>query len=266
MATQQLVIGALSEAERNLRRYIELSIELGIEAENADAYQELGRVLSYRGAWQEAETIHEKGIELARKESNQQIECVIMAYSAHRAFLMRNYSLAIEKGKIAKQLADIPFPGIGLLPRDQIRSAWILGAAYRANNELEKAEENQSKALNQCRQINLVEMEADILLDVARLSYAQNDFKDALAKAAEALSITERSGYVLQGADVNLFLAELAMSGHRSKVEGGLSDKDAAIFHAQEALRLAYCDGPPYYYKVAFEEAERMLKRLNDEG
>jgi hypothetical protein len=25
---------------------------------------------------------------------------------------------------------------------------------------------------------------------------------------------------------------------------------------------VATCDGPPYYYKVAYEEAERMLERL----
>ncbi len=30
----------------------------------------------------------------------------------------------------------------------------------------------------------------------------------------------------------------------------------------ESALKLATCDGPPYYYKVAYEEAERMLKDL----
>jgi hypothetical protein len=30
-------------------------------------------------------------------------------------------------------------------------------------------------------------------------------------------------------------------------------------------LRLARCDGPPYYYKVAYEEAERMLAKMKDE-
>jgi len=127
------------------------------------------------------------------------------------------------------------------------------------NNELTLAEENLSKALNLCRQINMVYHEADILLDLARLRYAQGDFKDAQEKASEALVITERSGYVLQGADVNLFLAELALKGYKS---GGLSDKDVAMLHAKEALKLATCDGPPYYYKVAYEEAERMLEKL----
>jgi len=144
------------------------------------------------------------------------------------------------------------------IPRDYVRAHWLLGAAYRANNELTLAEENLSKALNLCRQINSVESEADILLDLARLRYAQGDFKDAQEKASEALMITERSGYVLQGADVNLFLALYALEQEKDKVK--------AKEYAEKAKELATCDGPPYYYKVAYEEAERMLKRINDEG
>ena len=125
---------------------------------------------------------------------------------------------------------------------------------YRANNELTLAEENLSKALNLCRQINLVDTEANILLDLARLRYEQGDFKDAQEKASEALMITERSGYVLQGADVNLFLAQYALEQEKDKVK--------AKEYAEAALKLATCDGPPYYYKVAYEEAARMLEKL----
>jgi tetratricopeptide (TPR) repeat protein len=149
---------------------------------------------------------------------------------------------------VNEQAKDIP------VPRDYIRVYWLRGAAYRANNELTLAEENLSKALNLCRQINLVEVEADILLEVAKLRYAQGDFKDALEKASEALVITERSGYVLQGADVNLFLAQFALEQEK--------DKAKAKVYAEEAKKLATCDGPPYYYKVAYEEAERMLEKL----
>ena len=81
--------------------------------------------------------------------------------------------------------------------------------------------------------------------------------------------ITERSGYVLQGADVNLFLAELAMEGVMEKVESGKwnpstsSGQRVAREYAQKALKLAHCDdGPPYHYKVAYEEAERLLAKL----
>jgi len=78
--------------------------------------------------------------------------------------------------------------------------------------------------------------------------------EDALRLAEEALLITERSGYVLQGADVHLFLAEI-------EIERG--DEEAALAHAQKARELATCDGPPdHTYKVAYEEAGALLDRL----
>jgi len=55
-----------------------------------------------------------------------------------------------------------------------------------------------------------------------------------------------------------LLLAELALDA---------GDKAAALEHAKEARKLAYCDGPPdYTYKVAYEEAGRMLERMKAEG
>ena len=104
----------------------------------------------------------------------------------------------------------------------------------------------------------MVDHEAVILLDLARLRYDQKKYEEAKSLADEALLITERCGYVLQGADVNLFLAQYALEQEK--------DKAKAKEYAEEALKLATCDGPPYYYKVAYEEAERMLERLNSEG
>ena len=102
----------------------------------------------------------------------------------------------------------------------------------------------------------MVEHEADILLELAKLRYAQEKPEEAKTLAEEALLITERSGYVLQGADVHLFLAQFALEqekDERSRQRSGLAEK---------AKELATCDGPPYYYKVAYEEAERMLEKL----
>ena len=100
----------------------------------------------------------------------------------------------------------------------------------------------------------MIEDEANILLDLARLRYDQKNYKDAKSLADEALSITERCGYVLQGADVNLFLTQYALEQEQ--------DKAKAKEYAETALKLATCDGPPYYYKVAYEEAERFLAQL----
>jgi len=66
--------------------------------------------------------------------------------------------------------------------------------------------------------------------------------------------MTERSGYVLQGADAHLELAKLARAR---------GDKSAGLRHAKEALRLATCDGPPdYTYKVAYDEATRLIEQI----
>ena len=72
------------------------------------------------------------------------------------------------------------------------------------------------------------------------------------------MTITERSGYVLQGADVRLFLAEI-------EIERG--DREQALAHAQAARRLATCDRPPdYTYKVAYDEAGALLAKLGEDG
>jgi hypothetical protein len=77
---------------------------------------------------------------------------------------------------------------------------------------------------------------------------AAGGHEEALRLAEEARLITERSGYALQGADVHLFLAEMALE------------------HTQQVRELATCDGPPdYTYKVAYNEAGALLARLGVE-
>jgi tetratricopeptide (TPR) repeat protein len=264
MATEQLVIGALSKTERNLRHSIDLCREVADEFWKATGHQELGHVLSYRGAWQEAEqelNIALKLFDDPRNDVRAHWMGLTHSYLATRLILVarskQNQSLhqdivkeINEAIKFMEEFSKTNYP----IQREYVRNFWLLGAAYCANNKWTLAEENLSKALNLCRQINMVDHEADILLDVARLRYAQGDFKDAQEKASEALVITERCGYVLKGADVNLFLAQYALEQEK--------DKAKAKQYAEEALKLATCDGPPYYYKVAYEEAERFLENL----
>lgn len=271
MAQVQLAIGALNAATRNLRHSIDLCHKYHEhinEIWEAVGHQELGRVLFYCGVWQGSDQELDAGLELFAKNNNVQSQSVIWSYRALRFLLMAreevgNNQFSVDHVKSATgcaqcalKFADEDARTDAPTPRDYVRAYWLLGAACRANNELALAEENLSKALDLCRQINLVEMEADILLDVTRLRYAQGDFQDALQKASEALVITERSGYVLQGADVNLFLAQYALEQEKDKVKSKQ--------YAETALKLATCDGPPYYYKVAYKEAERFLKNLDD--
>jgi tetratricopeptide (TPR) repeat protein len=274
-ATQQLVIGALKEAERNLRRRIDLSREIEDEFREAVGHQELGHVLSYRGAWQEAETELDAAIAIKVWKENPQgygINCVYRAMQhlqmAREAVVSRQSSevsiqSAIESAKRALELAN-EFPRKKFsLERDYVRTYWLLGAAYRASRDLSQAERYLGEALRRDRAINMVDHEAAILLELAKLRHAQGASDEALRLASEALVITERSGYVLTGADVHLFLAALASKGEKLEVEKGMSNKECALLHAKEALRLATCDGPPdYTYKVAYKEAQAMLKEL----
>ena len=259
----QFFIGSLRAAESNIRRYIQISVELDIEAENADAYRELGRFMTYFAKWDAAESEYKKAENFFNKTKNLQGGGQVWLYRALRALLMvrdplqsipENRRSAIEFAKRALDLAEATAREHFPVPRDFVRAHWILGAAYRLNGQLNVADHHLAEALTRDRTMDLVEIEADILLDIARLRYDQKNYEEAKSLAEEALTITERGSYILQGADVNLFLAQYALEQEQ--------DKAKAKEYAETALKLATCDGPPYYYKVAYEEAVEMLKRL----
>ncbi|MEH2403854.1 TIR domain-containing protein [Nostoc sp.] len=139
---------------------------------------------------------------------------------------------------------------------DYVRVYWLLGAVHRVNGNIEESDRNLTEAITRCRAISLVTLEADILLELARLRLATEKRDEALRLAEEALEITERCDYVLQGADVHLFLAQLALAD---------DDRQKALVHARKARQLATCDGPPdYTYKVAYEEAGVLLEELGE--
>jgi tetratricopeptide (TPR) repeat protein len=294
VAFVQSPIGALRAAEANLRRRIALCQEIEDEFREAIGHQFLGRLLAYRGAWADAEEELAAALALSEKERVVQSQCVVWAYRAQRALLLARWSelqplegsepsggyarVALSAARRALELADEWQRQAGRPnARDYVRAHWLLGAAHHAagsstgsEQALDAAERHLSEALTRCRGINAVDAESDILLDLAWLRHAQSSFdpaqdasfdpardahrEEALRLAEEALLITERSGYVLQGADVHLFLAEI-------EIERG--DEGAALTHAQKARELATCDGPPdYTYKVAYKEAGALLARL----
>jgi tetratricopeptide (TPR) repeat protein len=257
LAASQLEVGALGAAEDGFRRQLAICRERVDVHGEAIACQDLGWLLACRGAWAESEAVHLRGIDLARSGAARQIECVIRAYTARRALLMNDPARAAAEATLARELANVPVPGLGQLPIDVLRADWVLGAAQLALGALETAERRLSATLERNRRIGLVEYEAGILVDLARLRAIGGAHDAAQRLADEALLITERSGYVLQGADTHLVLAELAQAR---------GDVPAAREHAAEALRLATCDGPPdYTYKAAYDEATALLARL-DEG
>jgi tetratricopeptide (TPR) repeat protein len=265
IADTQPNIGILAKAEENFKRAIKLCQEIGNTFEEATDYCRLGRLLALCGEWKTSDsnlllaqtTFDNMGVAKTNYGS------VNMSYRALRLLLMiraghgsltSNLKSSIEFTIRALKLAEETKKMNIEVQRDFIRAYWLLGAAYLLDGQLNIAERHLSSALTLCRAINSVVDESDILLDLARLRYDQENYEEAKSLAEEALHITERCGYVLQGADVNLFLAQYALEQEKDKVK--------AKEYAETALKLATCDGPPYYYKVAYEEAERMLEKL----
>ena len=263
----QIFIGELRAAEANLRRSISLNRDIADEFREAAERDELSRLLAYRGAYAESERELAIALITFEKRANMQGQGITWAYRALRELLWQQRAKipvsvsttsqsAILAARRALELADetarIQFP----YERDFVRAHWLLGAANRFAGHTGEAERHLHEALERCRRINCVDVEADILIDLARLRIATNAPDEAQRLADEALLITERSGYVLQGADAHLELAKLA------RARGNQTE---AFHHATEAHRLATCDGPPdYTYKAAYDEATALLADLKD--
>src|SRR5687767_2966851 len=139
-------------------------------------------MLIFRGEWSDSELKLETAKKLFEKEGNEQSLSLTWLYFAWRFLLLArtipqfkkvNLKSAIAAASRALSLANEWTRKHFSMPSGYIRSYWVLGAALRANGDLAIAEENLSKAISICRQINMVYFEADILLELARLRYDQ---------------------------------------------------------------------------------------------
>ena len=238
LANDQLNLGRLEAAEGGLRRRIELCREIEDESREAIGHQELGRLLAYEGRFSEAERELETSTTYWQKTDDEQGLCIDEVYRALLGLLRGNASAALVAARESRRLGDIESGEL-----DIIRAEWLLGWTHTALGEPATAEPHLNQALTRCRHINLVQFEPSILLALAR---AHQDRETA----QKALAIADRCEYRLDEAEIHNFLARLALD----------SGKPAeARHHAQKAKDYAYCDGPPHYYKPAYEEAERLL-------
>ncbi|MEE8390454.1 MAG: hypothetical protein V3S14_06610, partial [Anaerolineae bacterium] len=249
LTTPQIAIGALAAAEEeNLRRSIAICKGISERRKESHDHIVLGWVLAYQGRFNESEAALSTASDMCVELGDTQGQTVLWAYRALRALLMGDADAALEAACQARELADVE-----RVERDIIRAEWLLGAAYRARGDMAQAEPHLEEALRRCRRINLVEREPDILLELARLRYAQAGGKvrrtwEALAQ--EALEMADRCGYRLKQADCHNFLAQVALAA---------DDLSEARRYAETGRERAWCDGPGHRYEVAFREAERLL-------
>ena len=263
LADSQFKIGDLAAAEQSLQRQMRMYREISEGTWEAWSHKELGCLLAYCGAFIESGMELEKAQvvfdDFVARGGETNLICVVRLHKAMRALLMGDAEAALEAARKARELADVK-----AYERDIVQAEWLLGAAHRELGHLTEAEMHLGEALTRCRRINLVEFEPDILLDMARLRWAQSVgaqhaaplWKESLSLAQEALEIADRCEYRLKQADIHNFLAQVALE---------MGDREEARNHAEIAKERAWCQGPPHCYKPALEEAERILELCGGE-
>lgn len=264
LARQQILIGALAEAVDNLRRRIALCQEIEDRHSEAIGHREYGRLLTYCGDWSISATELDTALELFTAVSYLHGQGTVWTYRGLTTLLKGDGSEAeksVQKGlRFTDEWARTRYP----VEREYVWAHWLLGwaALVQGATHKEAYTESQTRldeALRRCRAINLVELEPSILLAHARLARAQAAQSGSAVQksheyAQQALTIAERSGYVLDLADIHNHFALLALD---------VGDNAAARHHAQTAHGYAFCDGPPYAYQSALDEAERILALLS---
>jgi tetratricopeptide (TPR) repeat protein len=256
IATQQINLGVLASSERNRRRSIALCKEINSESDEAFAHEGLGRLLAFRGAFDEAELELESAQGIVDKFGVAQTNAVstVRAELAMLLLLKKDYKSAYDIARQALTLALAQSRSIYGGERDIVRAEWLWGAALvMEGKDMDGASEHLTDALTRGRRINLVEFEPDILLAWARWHRARGNAQEAQTHAEDALAIADRCEYRLKQADIHNFLARLALDA---------GDQEKAREHAEIAKERAWCDGPPHCYKPALDEAEVMWKEL----
>jgi tetratricopeptide (TPR) repeat protein len=256
---QQIELGMFKEAEQNLNTALR---EIKQDSTKILLANENGKLLGGQGFYTRAKTEFKKAKAVFRKHEDKAglfqilVDETYISLLHHRAQGLKSNALKTSQNSIleAYKLLNIAEIYDYAIP---IQVYWLLGAMHSRYKRFEKAENFLLYSLHLCRQLDFISIEFEINIELARLYYFRKIYDQAFNFAQEALTIATRGPYALRMADIYLFLAQYALEQEKNKTK--------AKEYAKTALKLATCDGPPYYYKVAYEEAERMLERLKAE-
>jgi tetratricopeptide (TPR) repeat protein len=245
LARTQMVLGDLENAEKSLLRRIRLCRKSKNKSrEIMISRRDLGRLNAYLGKGKQAEKELSLCTSYFKKNNNREWLGLSEAYRSLVSKIRDDYDRALEAANIARHLANVKGK-----ERDIIWCEFLLGSAYRGRLQLSLAEKHTNEGLKRCRWINLVEIEADILLELARIRNLQKRRDEAYKCAQDASMVANRCEYRLQQADINLFLAEMAFE------EG---NRDRALQRVEIAIERASCG-----YKPTLGKAKRLKKAVS---
>ena len=227
-------------------RSIEICHENKDDYLEASGHHELSLVLIFQGEFSESEQESLIAMNML-PEINKQEKGTIFAYCSFRFLLMSSTKEALEHARKARELADDTN-----YEKDVIQAEYLLGVAYFMKGNIPNAEKHLNEALIRGRIINLVYLEPDILLELAKLGFKQNRKPEALKHAHEALQIADRCEYRLKQADIHNFMSEFYLDA---------GDLVKAKEHGEIAKERAGCG-----YVPAMEKAEQLLNTINSKS
>ena len=268
LATSQLGLGELEQAFYNYGRKIKLSQKIDDKVIEAGGHLAMSSMMAILGdskkSSQEIDMV-DMPHKIPHNPDNNLLKYLRPIYGTRALNILLLRQQNVRQLNAALRAARKSYKYANILQNEtaMIDLEWLIGTiliylAYRDNNQkyLHEAETHLMEALTRCRKINLVDQEPDILLSWARWHHVKRNNVQALQDSEEALYIADRCELRLKQADIHNFMAQLTLDS---------GDADSAKRHAKIAYECAWCDGPPYCYKPALDEAEEMLRKLGAE-
>jgi tetratricopeptide (TPR) repeat protein len=220
-------------------------------------------LMLYRGAGKAAEVATQT---LERAAPNPKPETKVAFLEALAVWLrLRSAAAAGQEGHDAESFVAAAVRALdhvitfdaGHRDHGAVSQAYVLmAAATRMTRQLDNAAWYLEPALALCHKGGRLDVEPQVLTELAHVHLAAGRLDEAQARGELALRLATRGEDVLKTADAHLLLAEVANTR---------GDRAAARRHAEQAHRLATCDGPPdYTYKAAYDEATALLATLEE--
>ncbi|MGB8647693.1 MAG: TIR domain-containing protein [Anaerolineae bacterium] len=191
----------------------------------------------------------------------------------YRSLIWKSQGMLDQAAEAARKAQELATRGHYL--RERAMGLFNEAVIASRRTEMASAELKLRKVLELSRQRYLVDLESPTWLELARLKLMEATtekasdraplMQEAQDSANQALEIAERCEYRLDQADAHNLLAEWWQTQAASHPPASRERRQAlaaARDHATRAKERAWCDGPPHYYKVAYEKAEKLIKQL----
>ncbi|MEZ4942281.1 MAG: DUF4062 domain-containing protein [Saprospiraceae bacterium] len=240
--------GRLREAAEAARRRVNICREIKDEFKEAVGLQWLGLAQSAAGLEQEGKQCLKQSKEIWIQQNDIQGIGLSEAYLAQHHLWHSQPAEALRCADRAWELAhEFKLEG------DFISAACLQGQAALALDDQATAHERLHHALARARAINYVEEELPALIALAELARQQGKPEEARALLSDVWEYAERGPYPLFHADAFNVLCQ---------IEQDAGDAEAARAAAEQAYRMAWCEGPPWAYHYGLEQAKQHLRAL----